>query len=95
MGLANRVVPSGQARDEAMKLAHEIASFPQVCMRNDRLSTYGQWGMSIEDALQHEFKLGQGALLEETVAGATQFAKGAGRHGVFGSETPAKQDAED
>src|SRR5450432_2620429 len=42
-GLANRVVPRGRARPEAEALAAEIARFPQVCMRNDRHSTYAQW----------------------------------------------------
>ncbi len=86
IGLANRVVPEGQALDAAVALAEEIASFPQVSMRNDLLSAYQQWSLSPEDALQHEFALGQAALATETVLGATQFAKGAGRHGSFKKE---------
>ncbi len=38
MGLINRVAPVGHARDVAESLAHEIAKFPQTCMREDRLS---------------------------------------------------------
>ena len=42
-GLANRVVPAGQARAEAEALAAEIARFPQLCMRTDRASAYAGW----------------------------------------------------
>src|SRR5262245_31242933 len=37
-GLANRVVPSGTAREAAEALAAELAALPQTCLRNDRLS---------------------------------------------------------
>src|SRR6185503_2939062 len=39
-GLANRLVPAGQARAEAVKLAKEIARFPELCMRTDRMSAF-------------------------------------------------------
>lgn len=84
MGLANRVVPKGAAREEAEKLASQIASFPQVTMRNDRLSAYEQWNMTLDEALKNEFKRGQesreSGVLEQ---GAKLFASGAGRHGSF------------
>ena len=38
MGLANRVVPKGQAREKAEELAAELAALPQQCMRADRTS---------------------------------------------------------
>ncbi|HEV2783586.1 MAG TPA: crotonase/enoyl-CoA hydratase family protein [Actinophytocola sp.] len=82
MGLANRVVPAGQARAAAEQLAAEIARFPQVCLRADRASALSQWGSSEEEALRAEF---DGALvtLEGAVSGAARFAAGAGRHGSF------------
>jgi enoyl-CoA hydratase len=40
MGLANRLVPAGQALAAATELAHEIASRPQAALRSDRLSSY-------------------------------------------------------
>src|SRR5665647_489033 len=40
MGLVNRVVPQGYAREAAETLAREIAAFPQACMRADRASVY-------------------------------------------------------
>ena len=84
MGLANRLVEPGEALPAALALAHDLARFPQVCMRNDRLSAIGQWGLSPEDALAAEFRYG-GAVIEsgETATGAARFAGGRGRHGRF------------
>ena len=82
-GLANRVVPNGQARPEAEKLAHEIAKFPPLCMRTDRRSSYEQWGLQLPLAMQNEFRLGSVPLREEARAGATRFADGKGRSGNF------------
>src|SRR5438309_9058860 len=42
MGLANRVVPVGEARAAAEGLARDIARMPQICLRNDRSSVYEQ-----------------------------------------------------
>jgi len=82
MGLANRVVPDGQARDAALALAHQRAALPQACMRNDRRSAYEQFGLTLDEALANEFRLGMQTLASgETAAGAAGFAAGAGRHG--------------
>ena len=83
IGLANRVVPKGQARAAAEQLAREIASFPQRCMRADRLSALTQWEHALPRALAREFEGGLEALREEGVEGAARFAGGAGRHGHF------------
>lgn len=60
-GLANRVVPRGQAREVAEKLAFDIASLPQQsCMRSDRQSALEQWSLASElHALQNEYRLGR------------------------------------
>jgi enoyl-CoA hydratase len=81
MGLANRVVPRGEARAAAEALAAELAALPQVCLRADRLSAYEQHELSLEDALRNELRHGTRALTHESIAGATRFASGAGRHG--------------
>jgi len=83
MGLANRVVAKGTSRAEAEKLASQIASFPQVCMRGDRMAAYEQFDLSFEDAMKNEWKYGTVAMNTESVEGATRFFKGEGRHGVF------------
>jgi enoyl-CoA hydratase len=83
MGLANRVVPAGQALAEAEKLALQIAAFPQQCMRGDRASAYEQWGM-VQEAIANEFRHGLATLQSgETLSGAARFAGGDGRHGKF------------
>ncbi len=84
MGLANRLAPKGQALDTALMLAKHIAAMPQTCLRNDRLSAYRQWGLSEEEAIAEEFRLGLETLNSgESVAGATRFTQGTGRHGEF------------
>ncbi len=84
IGLANRLVEPGQALEGAIELAKRVASFPQLCMRSDRRSAYEQWSMTLPDALLHETRLGLDVIRSgETLAGATRFASGAGRHGRF------------
>ena len=84
-GLANRVVADGEALEAAQQLAREIAAFPQLCMRHDRASSYDQWSLGLSDAILNEFNLGLEVVNSgETVAGATRFSDGAGRHGHFG-----------
>lgn len=83
MGLANRVVPPGQALASAVALAHELAAFPQTCLRHDRLSLLEQEGLDEAAALAVEHDHGAASLAADTLAGATRFADGAGRHGSF------------
>jgi enoyl-CoA hydratase len=84
MGLANRIVPKGTARDGAESLAREIAAFPQLCMRGDRRSAYEQFDLTLEEAIQNELRHGVRCLASEGSEGAMQFARGVGRHGSFG-----------
>jgi enoyl-CoA hydratase len=82
IGLANRVVPSGQAVESALELAAQIAALPQICMRNDRRSLLEQWGFSEDEAMRQEYARGLQTLASgESVEGAKRFAQGAGRHG--------------
>ncbi|WP_326834637.1 crotonase/enoyl-CoA hydratase family protein [Amycolatopsis rhabdoformis] len=85
MGLANRVVPAGESLTAALELANALAAFPQTCLREDRASVLEQPGLSEEAALANEFAHGQTSLTTDTLAGATRFATGAGRHGSFDS----------
>lgn len=81
IGLANRVVPTGQARVAAEQLAAELAALPQQCLRSDRLSALQQWGRTESEAMEHElasiYRAGA-----EAQHGAGRFAGGAGRHGA-------------
>ncbi len=84
IGLVNRVVPTGRARAEAEALARLVASFPQTCMRQDRLSAYEQASMPIDDAIQNEFRRGMTSLASpELLDALARFLAGAGRHGAI------------
>ena len=83
MGLANRIVPKGQALAEAVKLANDLAALPQRCLRSDRLSTLEQWSLGWREAMLNEFHHGMTVINSgESKEGATRFASGAGRHGA-------------
>jgi enoyl-CoA hydratase len=84
MGLVNRVVGKGRAREEAERLAAELAEFPQACMRNDREAVYRGIGLEFDDGMRLEYGLGIRTLESgETVAGAGRFTQGEGKHGKF------------
>ncbi|MEZ5238793.1 MAG: crotonase/enoyl-CoA hydratase family protein [Microthrixaceae bacterium] len=83
MGLANRLVEPGSARSEAVALAHRIARFPQLCMRNDRLSAIAQWDLDQSEAMAFEIGVGLETIRSgETREGAARFAAGEGRGGA-------------
>ena len=81
MGLANRVVPKGEARRAAEAHAREIARYPELCMRGDRASAYEQYDLSFELALQNELTHGLRSLEAGASLGVARFAGGAGRGG--------------
>ena len=84
MGLANRLVARGETLAAAQELARSLTAFPQMCMRNDRQSSYEQWSMPLEEALANETRLGREVIDSgETREGASRFAAGKGRHGNF------------
>ncbi len=82
-GLANRVVPDGQALPAAQEMAAQMARFPQACLRSDRAALLAQWGLPEPAAMAREFALGMASLETDGRAGARRFAGGAGRHGRF------------
>lgn len=83
MGLANRVVPDGQALEAAVALAGDLAALPQLCLRSDRLSALEQWGLAEEEAAANEARRGREVIASgETLQGAARFAGGAGRGGA-------------
>lgn len=84
IGLANRVVPAGTALAAAETLALQLAGFPQACLRGDRRSACEQWALDEASALANEFRHGLATLQSgETLAGASRFRDGSGRHGQF------------
>ncbi len=80
MGIANRLVPRGEALTAALSLAHEIASRPQAALRSDRLSSYEQWSLALDEALANEYRHGMSTLeTGELFGGLERYASGAWR----------------
>ncbi|HEX7661102.1 MAG TPA: crotonase/enoyl-CoA hydratase family protein [Pseudonocardiaceae bacterium] len=85
MGLANRIVETGDAVRAARALAAEIAAFPFDCVLTDRASAYAGIDLPVMEALRAEAIAGTPIIEREGAAGAARFAAGAGRHGRFDS----------
>jgi enoyl-CoA hydratase len=83
MGLVTRVVERGHARAAALDLAEEIAAFPEVCMREDRLSMYEGIGLPEADAIAIELTHGMTSLRADMREHVGRFMSGEGRHGSF------------
>jgi enoyl-CoA hydratase len=54
-------------------------------MRADRMSSYEQWSLNLNEALLNEAVGGEKTRTEEAQAGAARFAAGKGRGGDFKS----------
>lgn len=90
-GLVNRLIDSKSSSstsssytpviEAAINLAKEIAHFPQLCLRSDRLSAINSHGLTERDALKNEFQFGVASVEAEGIHGAKQFKSGVGRHG--------------
>ncbi|GAC1440848.1 MAG: crotonase/enoyl-CoA hydratase family protein [Mycobacteriales bacterium] len=80
IGLATRISPPGEALATAVALAEQISGLPQLCLRQDRQSTYSQQGRSIAAAMDTEWQHGL-VSLQHAAQGAARFAAGEGRHG--------------
>lgn len=77
MGLANRLVGSGDALAAAVALAHDVASRPQAALRSDRRSSYEQWSLPLDDALAGEYHHGMATLQTgELFGGLDNYASG-------------------
>jgi enoyl-CoA hydratase len=80
MGLANRLVPRGEALAAGLALAREIAAKPQAALRSDRLSSYEQWSLGLADALAGEYRHGMATLRTgEMLGGLEDYASGGWR----------------
>src|SRR6266480_1637796 len=55
IGACEHVVPEGKSRRFAEAMAHDIARFPQACMRADRRSAYMQQGLTLREAMRKEW----------------------------------------
>jgi len=82
IGLVTRVVGAGESLAVAQGLAAELARFPQICMREDRLSLLEQDDLDEPEALANELVHGRRSL-RDVEPGVRRFRSGAGRHGAF------------
>ena len=74
IGACEHVVADGRAREFAEGMAHEMARFPQQCLRADRRSVHRSQGLPLADALREEWRNGLPVLSSEAVEGAGRFA---------------------
>jgi enoyl-CoA hydratase len=80
MGLVNRLVPDGEALRSAVELAREIAAKPQAAVRSDRLSSYEQWSLGLDEALTVEYRHGIDTLQTgEMLGGLESYESGSWR----------------
>lgn len=83
IGLCEYVVENGKSRVKAEKIAHEIARFPQECVKADRNSVLNQNNLSIKEGIAFEWTNSIDIINKEGIKGAKKFSKGYGRHGDF------------
>ena len=49
---------SGAALTAALELARSLAALPPAALRSDRMSSYEQWSLPLDEALANEFQHG-------------------------------------
>ena len=78
IGLANEVVPEGQALDRAVELAHQIAALPQGAIRTDKETVMRNVGRTLEERLRNEAEATMSMLLrrDSHAIGARAFKEG-------------------
>lgn len=87
MGIANRIVEVGTVKEEAEKLAAQIARYPQLCMKNDRKAVYEGFDLEFDKAMELEFTLGMTVVQSgESMKGAKHFVQGLGKYGMINYE---------
>jgi enoyl-CoA hydratase len=78
IGLANEVVPEGQALDRAVELAHQIAALPQGAIRTDKETVMRNVGRTLEERLRNEAEATMSMFLrrDSHAIGARAFKEG-------------------
>jgi len=74
------------AKNEAINIAKLICSYPENCMKLDRMNVYKSYGLDLLNAIKNESvrTFNNRILNNETFsAGPKQFLKGIGKHGSF------------
>ena len=81
IGLVNEVVPPGRHVERALELAERLAGFPQETMLADRRAALEGAGLTLEEGIALESRLGV-PMSVIGAQGAARFAAGEGRHGA-------------
>ncbi|HXQ22899.1 MAG TPA: enoyl-CoA hydratase-related protein [Candidatus Acidoferrales bacterium] len=81
IGLANEVVPRGQALPRAIEVAEQICAYPQGAIRTDKEAALRGFGQPLEEGLRIECEVGQ------TVLGSYDNFEGPA---AFAEKRPAK-----
>jgi len=78
IGLANEVVPEGQALSRAVELAHQIAALPQGAIRTDKETVMRNVGRTLEERLRNEAEATMSMFLrrDSHAIGARAFKEG-------------------
>jgi enoyl-CoA hydratase len=80
IGLVNEIVPPGRHVERALELAERLAGFPQDTMLADRRAALEGAGLTLEEGIALESRLGV-PMSVIGAQGAARFAAGEGRHG--------------
>ena len=80
IGLVNEVVAPGRHVERALELAERLAGFPQETMLADRRAAIEGAGLTLEEGIALESRLGV-PMSVIGAQGAARFAAGEGRHG--------------
>ena len=79
MGLVQEVVPAGTALARSMELAERMAEYPQASLLADRQAALATFGMTLQEGLALEAKLGHPTAYEdEFTEGVRRFTGGEG-----------------
>jgi enoyl-CoA hydratase len=77
MGLAQEVVPEGQALARALEIADALSTYPQLAMQNDRRAALEGLTLPIEEGLAREAALHRDTLADPRMAeGLRRYASG-------------------
>jgi len=73
IGLVNEIVPAGSHVTRALEIAETIAAFPQETMLSDREAAHAALGLSLDQGLALEARLGRGRIVG-ALEGARRFS---------------------
>jgi enoyl-CoA hydratase len=77
-GLVNEIVPARAHLDRALEIAEGVAAFPQPTMLSDRRAAIEGIGLTFDEGLELEARLGRDSIATG-IEGASRFAAGEGR----------------